>query len=80
MSVRRIVLDPLLVRAAERAGAAVRMATKVTGLVKDGNRVVVARDVPQQPAQGGGRRCGRHFSAPAPPGGVLCGVGETGES
>ena len=43
MSVRRIVLDPLLVRAAERAGAAVRMATKVTGLVKDGNRVVGAR-------------------------------------
>jgi len=43
MSVRRIVLDPILARAAERAGAEVRMATKVTGVVQAGSRVVGVR-------------------------------------
>src|SRR4051794_30156684 len=38
-SVRRTVLDPILARAAEEAGAEVRMGTKVTGLVQEGGRV-----------------------------------------
>ncbi|MUL75097.1 NAD(P)/FAD-dependent oxidoreductase [Mycolicibacterium sp. CBMA 226] len=42
-SVRRTVLDPILAGAAEDAGAQVRMATEVTGLVKDGNRVTGVR-------------------------------------
>jgi len=43
MSVRRFVLDPILVQAAEQAGAEVRMATKVTALVQEGGRVVGVR-------------------------------------
>jgi flavin-dependent dehydrogenase len=43
MSIRRFVLDPILARAAEQAGAEVRMATRVTGLVEDGGRVVGVR-------------------------------------
>ena len=39
MSVRRFVLDPILLNAASQAGAEVRMATNVTGLVRDGDRV-----------------------------------------
>jgi flavin-dependent dehydrogenase len=39
VSVRRIVLDPILARAAEQAGADVRMATKVTGLVRQAGDV-----------------------------------------
>ena len=35
-SIRRFVLDPILAEAAEESGAQVRMATTVTGLVKDG--------------------------------------------
>jgi 2-polyprenyl-6-methoxyphenol hydroxylase-like FAD-dependent oxidoreductase len=38
MSVRRHVLDPILVGAAERAGAEVMMGTNVVGLVRDGSR------------------------------------------
>jgi 2-polyprenyl-6-methoxyphenol hydroxylase-like FAD-dependent oxidoreductase len=40
MSVRRFLLDPILLEAAEQAGADVRMSTKVTGLVREGGRVV----------------------------------------
>jgi flavin-dependent dehydrogenase len=43
MSVRRFVLDPILARAAEQAGAEVRMATRVTGLVQERDRVVGVR-------------------------------------
>lgn len=39
MSVRRFVLDPILLDAASQAGAEVMMATTVTGLVRDGDRV-----------------------------------------
>jgi 2-polyprenyl-6-methoxyphenol hydroxylase-like FAD-dependent oxidoreductase len=39
MSVRRFVLDPILLGAAREAGAKTLMATKVTGLVEDGGRV-----------------------------------------
>jgi 2-polyprenyl-6-methoxyphenol hydroxylase-like FAD-dependent oxidoreductase len=39
MSVRRFLLDPILVEAAEQAGADVRMSTKVTGLVREEGRV-----------------------------------------
>ncbi|OKH80678.1 hypothetical protein EB75_19995 [Mycobacterium sp. ST-F2] len=42
-SVRRTVLDPILVGAAEESGAQVRMATEVTGLVEDGGRVTGVR-------------------------------------
>lgn len=42
-SIRRFVLDPILVQAAEDAGAQVRMATAVTGLVRDGGRVTGVR-------------------------------------
>jgi 2-polyprenyl-6-methoxyphenol hydroxylase-like FAD-dependent oxidoreductase len=38
-SVRRPVLDPILAQAAEEAGAEVRFATKVTGLVQEAGRV-----------------------------------------
>jgi len=38
-SVRRQVLDPLLLEAAQAAGAEVRMGHTVTGLVRDGDRV-----------------------------------------
>ncbi len=38
-SVRRTLLDPILVQGAAEAGADVRMASKVTGLVHDGGRV-----------------------------------------
>jgi 2-polyprenyl-6-methoxyphenol hydroxylase-like FAD-dependent oxidoreductase len=43
MSVRRFLLDPILVEAAEQAGADVRMSTKVTGLVWDEGRVAGVR-------------------------------------
>ena len=39
MSVRRFVLDPILLDAAEDAGAEVLMSTNVTGLRRDGDRV-----------------------------------------
>jgi 2-polyprenyl-6-methoxyphenol hydroxylase-like FAD-dependent oxidoreductase len=39
MSVRRLVLDPLLAEAAADAGAELMMGTAVTGLVRDGGRV-----------------------------------------
>lgn len=42
-SVRRFLLDPLLAEAAARAGAQVRMGTRVTGLVEDRGRVVGVR-------------------------------------
>jgi len=42
-SVRRHVLDPILAEAAEDAGAEVRMATKVIGLLEDAGRVVGVR-------------------------------------
>src|ERR1700758_4841596 len=38
-SIRRFVLDPILVGAAEESGAQVRMGSAVTGLVQDGGRV-----------------------------------------
>jgi 2-polyprenyl-6-methoxyphenol hydroxylase-like FAD-dependent oxidoreductase len=43
MSVRRFLLDPILVDAAQEAGADVRMSTKVVGLVREGGRVVGVR-------------------------------------
>jgi flavin-dependent dehydrogenase len=42
-SVRRLVLDPILAEAAQEAGAAVRFAAPVTGLVEEGGRVVGVR-------------------------------------
>ncbi len=42
-AIRRIVLDPILAAAAEEAGAEVRMATNVTGLLTDGGRVAGVR-------------------------------------
>jgi phytoene dehydrogenase-like protein len=45
MSIRRLVLDPILVRAAEEAGAEVQMAATVTGLVEEAGRVVGVRVV-----------------------------------
>jgi 2-polyprenyl-6-methoxyphenol hydroxylase-like FAD-dependent oxidoreductase len=42
-SVRRTLLDPILAEAAAEAGADVRMATKVTGLVEDQGRVAGVR-------------------------------------
>jgi flavin-dependent dehydrogenase len=42
-SIRRFVLDPILVSAAEEAGAQVRMATGVSGLVNDDGRVTGVR-------------------------------------
>ncbi|OBA77595.1 hypothetical protein A5642_05475 [Mycolicibacterium mucogenicum] len=42
-SVRRTLLDPILVGAAEQAGAEVRMAADVTGLVQDDGRVTGVR-------------------------------------
>jgi len=39
VSVRRTLLDPILAEAAAEAGAEVRMATKVTGLLEDAGRV-----------------------------------------
>jgi flavin-dependent dehydrogenase len=39
MSVRRFVLDPILLEAAEEAGAQTMMATTVTGLLREGPRV-----------------------------------------
>lgn len=39
ISVRRLLLDPILLEAAATAGAEVRMATRVTGLLRDGGRV-----------------------------------------
>jgi 2-polyprenyl-6-methoxyphenol hydroxylase-like FAD-dependent oxidoreductase len=44
-SVRRFVLDPILAHAASDSGADVRMATKVTGLVRDADRVAGVRVV-----------------------------------
>ena len=49
-SIRRFVLDPILAEAAEESGAQVRMATTVTGLVKDGGRVTGVH--PQQRQRG----------------------------
>ena len=43
MSIRRFVLDPILVQAAEESGAQVRMSTEVTGLVQDNGRVCGVR-------------------------------------
>ncbi|MBV8998131.1 MAG: FAD-dependent monooxygenase [Solirubrobacterales bacterium] len=43
MSVRRFVLDPILLDAASAAGAEAMMSTNVTGLVRKGDRVVGAR-------------------------------------
>jgi flavin-dependent dehydrogenase len=43
VSVRRTLLDPILVQAAADAGADVRMASKVTGLVYDRDRVAGVR-------------------------------------
>lgn len=43
MSVRRMLLDPILADAAEQAGADILMATKVTRLVHDGGRVAGVR-------------------------------------
>jgi flavin-dependent dehydrogenase len=42
-SIRRLVLDPILAQAAAEAGAEVRMATRVTGLLSAGDRVVGVR-------------------------------------
>jgi flavin-dependent dehydrogenase len=42
-SVRRLLLDPILAQAAAEAGAEVRMATKVTGLLEDRGRVTGVR-------------------------------------
>ncbi len=42
-SVRRTLLDPILAQAATEAGAELRMATKVTGLVEDQGRVTGVR-------------------------------------
>jgi flavin-dependent dehydrogenase len=42
-SVRRFVLDPILAQAAADAGADLRMATKVTGLVEDRGRITGVR-------------------------------------
>ncbi len=42
-SVRRLLLDPILAAAAAEAGAELRMATKVTGLVEDRGRVAGVR-------------------------------------
>jgi flavin-dependent dehydrogenase len=42
-SIRRLVLDPILAQAAEESGAQVRMATQVTGLVREGDRVTGVR-------------------------------------
>ncbi|SEA26547.1 MULTISPECIES: NAD(P)/FAD-dependent oxidoreductase [unclassified Mycobacterium] len=42
-SVRRTVLDPILAGAAEEAGAEVRMATEVTGMIWEGSRVTGVR-------------------------------------
>ena len=47
MSVRRFVLDPILLDAATNAGAEALMSTNVTGLVRDGDRVVGVRAVCQ---------------------------------
>src|SRR5438445_3258840 len=43
MSVRRFLLDPILVDAAEQAGAEVLLATNVTGLIEEGGRVAGVR-------------------------------------
>ena len=51
MSVRRLLLDPILLEAAAAAGTEVWMGAKVTALVKDGGRVTgvrVARDGSEQ--------------------------------
>jgi flavin-dependent dehydrogenase len=42
-SVRRVLLDPILARRAERAGAEVRMATSVTDMVVERDRVIGVR-------------------------------------
>ena len=43
MSIRRLLLDPILMQAAVEAGAEVRMAAKVTAQVRDGDRVTGVR-------------------------------------
>jgi 2-polyprenyl-6-methoxyphenol hydroxylase-like FAD-dependent oxidoreductase len=51
MSVRRLLLDPILLEAAAAAGTEIWMAAKVTALVKDGGRVTgvrVTRDGSEQ--------------------------------
>src|SRR5205823_13579799 len=45
MSVRRLLLDPILVEAAAEAGADIRMGTKVSGLLEDRGRVTGVRAV-----------------------------------
>jgi 2-polyprenyl-6-methoxyphenol hydroxylase-like FAD-dependent oxidoreductase len=47
MSVRRFVLDPILLDAASQAGAEAMMSTNVTGLVREGDRVVGVKAVHQ---------------------------------
>lgn len=42
-SIRRVVLDPILAQEAEESGAQVRMATQVTGLMREGDRVTGVR-------------------------------------
>lgn len=42
-SIRRFVLDPILLQAAEESGAQARMATAVTGLMQEGGRVTGVR-------------------------------------
>ena len=59
-SVRRLLLDPLLVAAAEKAGAQVRTATEVTSLVEDDGRVVGCA------SRGGSEDPGGEGSARAP--------------
>jgi len=54
MSVRRTVLDTILVEAAQEAGADVRTGTRVTGLVERDGRVAGVRVEPDEnPANGG---------------------------
>ena len=54
VSVRRLLLDPLLAAAAEEAGADLRTATEVTSLVEDDGRVVGVLVKSQGSGSGGG--------------------------
>ena len=54
MSVRRLLLDPILMQAAVEAGAEVRMAAKVTALVTDRGRVTGVRIAHKRVRAGGG--------------------------
>jgi hypothetical protein len=56
LSVRRLLLDPILMEAARDAGAEVLMGAKVTALVRDRGRVTgvrVARNGPAQTLEAG---------------------------